>query len=88
MAQLAGVPAKVIQAAKAQLQQLEQGNHQPVALLPPHEDKPASTVATPQQNDLFAVLPSAVEERLAGISPDDLSPRQALELLYELKQML
>src|SRR5690606_21160644 len=31
VAQLAGVPAKVIQAAKTQLQQLEQGNHQPLS---------------------------------------------------------
>ena len=87
VAQLAGVPAKVIQAAKAQLQQLEQGNHQPVALVQNHSGKPVTTTATPQQNDLFAVLPSAVEERLATVNPDDLSPRQALELLYELKQL-
>ena len=88
VAQLAGVPANVIRAAKAQLQQLEQGNHQPVTVLQSHPGKPAATTAAPLQNDLFAALPSAVEDRLAGISPDDLSPRQALELLYELKKML
>ena len=88
VAQLAGVPANVIRAAKAQLQQLEQGNHQPVTVLQSHPGKPATTAPAPLQNDLFAALPSAVEDRLAGISPDDLSPRQALELLYELKKML
>ena len=29
--------------------------------------------------------PSAVEEALDGINPDELSPREALELLYRLK---
>jgi DNA mismatch repair protein MutS len=29
--------------------------------------------------------PSAVERRLAEVNPDELSPKQALELLYELR---
>jgi DNA mismatch repair protein MutS len=29
--------------------------------------------------------PSAVEERLRDIQPDELTPRDALKLLYELK---
>jgi DNA mismatch repair protein MutS len=32
--------------------------------------------------------PCAVETRLEQISPDDLSPRDALELLYELRALL
>jgi DNA mismatch repair protein MutS len=32
--------------------------------------------------------PSAVEARLAEVSPDDLSPREALELVYALKALL
>ena len=32
--------------------------------------------------------PSAVEARLADIRPDDLSPREALALVYELRQLL
>ena len=31
--------------------------------------------------------PTAVERRLADINPDELSPRGALELLYELKRL-
>ena len=32
--------------------------------------------------------PSAVDETLAGVSPDELSPREALDLIYRLKRML
>jgi DNA mismatch repair protein MutS len=79
VAQLAGVPGSVIRAARRKLSDLE-------------------TAATPQA-DLFSGAPalppepatpamSAVEERLAAIDPDALSPRGALDLLYELQKML
>ena len=32
-------------------------------------------------------VPSAVEERLRALKPDELSPREALELVYELKRL-
>jgi DNA mismatch repair protein MutS len=31
--------------------------------------------------------PSAIEQRLAGLNPDEMSPRQAMELLYELQRL-
>ena len=38
---------------------------------------------------MFASLePSAVERSLEALDPDDLTPRQALEHLYELRHML
>uniref|UniRef100_UPI0025964992 hypothetical protein n=1 Tax=uncultured Cobetia sp. TaxID=410706 RepID=UPI0025964992 len=37
----------------------------------------------PQQNDLFAAPPHPVVETLNGLDPDDLSPKRALELIYE-----
>jgi DNA mismatch repair protein MutS len=37
------------------------------------------------QSDLFANLPHPVLEELSRIRPDDLTPRQALELIYNLK---
>ncbi|MBE0483689.1 MAG: DNA mismatch repair protein MutS [Bacterioplanes sp.] len=87
VAQLAGVPAQVIEQAKHQLRQLErQGQGQGHAL-----PMPSASVAAqqaPQQNDLFGGLPSALEERLLDIDPDALSPRDALNLLYELKTLL
>jgi len=94
VAQLAGVPAPVIAQAKAQLQQLEQ-HTAPVAEL---RSKPAVTQSdsatkspkaeNPMQSDLFASAPSAVEEKLLGVDPDELTPRQALDLLYSLKKMI
>ena len=30
---------------------------------------------------------SAVEEKLAAVNPDELSPKAALELLYELRRL-
>jgi DNA mismatch repair protein MutS len=35
-----------------------------------------------------APAPSEVEERLRSIAPDDLSPRDALALVYELRGLL
>jgi DNA mismatch repair protein MutS len=75
VAQLAGVPTDVIQAAKLKLQQLEQSRYQ------------SDDVQKQPQPDLF-VTPqrSELDEAFDSINPDELSPKQALELLYELKQ--
>jgi len=76
VARLAGVPGHVIAAARRKLVMLE--NMQ---------------VNQAGQGDLFAPPPpsapaaSVLEERLAAVSPDSLSPREALELLYELKSL-
>ena len=50
--------------------------------------------AAQAQVDLFAAAPdeapapaSAVDHALAGIDPDALSPREALEALYQLKKL-
>ena len=76
VAQLAGVPRAIVKAAKKRLAQLENQSH-----------------GNTQQADLFA-SPVAVEpevhaamEKLQTIRPDELSPKQALELLYELKRL-
>jgi DNA mismatch repair protein MutS len=75
VAALAGIPKPVIAQAKEYLTRLESAQRQP-------KEKPA----TEQQIGLFAPPPSALEERLKLIDPDKLSPKQALELLYELKK--
>ena len=81
VAQLAGVPNKVIQQAKTKLQLLERGSS-----AAPQATKEVYA-ANPLQADMFASMPSLVDERLAEIDPDELSPKQALELLYELKKL-
>jgi DNA mismatch repair protein MutS len=84
VAQLAGVPQAVIRAARKHLASLE-----------------ASSMQTTPQFDLFAdpgmaavladeeafAQPSAIEDALANINPDALSPRDALDALYRLKEL-
>ena len=44
---------------------------------------------TIMQADLFAAAePSAAEQALAKLDPDELSPKAALELLYSLKKLI
>lgn len=74
VAKLAGIPADVIKRARAKLFELESQQQQGRHI--------------PQQNDMFsAPEPSAVEKYLIDVKPDDLTPRQALEILYKLKSL-
>ncbi|SDJ17048.1 DNA mismatch repair protein MutS [Billgrantia gudaonensis] len=84
VAQLAGVPQAVIARARDKLSQLEQqeidqGQRNPAV----DQSEPA-----PVQNDLFATAPHPLVEALADLDPDGLTPRQALELLYEWRTRL
>ena len=42
----------------------------------------------PHQSDLFASLPHPAIEKLGKLDLDDMTPRQAIEMLYELKTLL
>ncbi|MCG9665625.1 DNA mismatch repair protein MutS [Vibrio mediterranei] len=80
VAGLAGVPKAVIKNARQKLTQLEQLGQKPTT-----NDSPQVDIA----NQLSLIPePSEVEEALAQIDPDDLTPRQALEELYRLKRLL
>ena len=77
VARLAGMPAAVVRQARGALEALE-----------------ANQRATDLQVDLFAAppppptaTPSAVEDAVADLDPDSLTPREALEALYRLKQL-
>ncbi|MDP2220158.1 MAG: DNA mismatch repair protein MutS [Hydrogenophaga sp.] len=77
VARLAGVPASVVQHARHALAALE-----------------AQSEENRSQVDLFAPPPLSAEPEthplqaaLQGINPDALSPREALEQLYQLKQL-
>jgi DNA mismatch repair protein MutS len=85
VAKLAGLPQAVVSRAEEVLRALEEGRegHKPLARI---DDLPLFSVAppdAPQRNQT-----NAVEEKLAAISPDSLTPKAALELLYELKSLL
>ena len=78
VAKLAGVPNDVIKAAKNKLQQLEENRH----LNNSSEDS--------QQEDLFKQdrEMSEVDIMLAQLEPDELSPKQAHDKLYQLVELL
>lgn len=87
VAQLAGLPKAVITRARSVLDALEEGERErtsPKALI---DDLPlfANIAAPPEPTP--AAGPSAVDVHLAGINPDDLSPREALQALYDLKDL-
>ncbi|WP_032469678.1 DNA mismatch repair protein MutS [Vibrio metoecus] len=81
VAGLAGVPKPVIKNARAKLQQLELLSSQPA------ETRKPSRVDIANQLSLIPE-PSVVEQALAELDPDELTPRQALDALYRLKKML
>lgn len=80
VAALAGIPQAVLEQARHHLAELEQQQRRDspqLALFDQSEPEiPASRATTP---------PDLLRERLDQINPDSLSPREALELLYELK---
>ncbi|CAM3874810.1 DNA mismatch repair protein MutS [Vibrio aquimaris] len=80
VAALAGVPKSVIKNARVKLSQLE--------LLSKAESKPNPSLGDSANQLSLIPEPSEVEEKLANINPDDLTPRQALEELYRLKKLL
>jgi DNA mismatch repair protein MutS len=79
VAALAGIPNAVVRAARKQLREFEQ-----------------RAAVDPLQPDLFAQgdhepaepEPHPAMDQLAGIDPDSLTPRQALDALYALKSLL
>ncbi|WP_462115160.1 DNA mismatch repair protein MutS [Lysobacter xanthus] len=81
VAALAGLPRAVVEQARARLAELEQQR-------PDDARAPLTpmTLDAPQQFNLFAPSSAAVDA-LAGIDPDELTPKQALEALYRLKSL-
>jgi DNA mismatch repair protein MutS len=85
VARLAGVPVDVVDAARGYLKELEAqrdahaGEHSPQREL-------FAAAGSPTAPPVAAHVPvaSAVEKRLAALSPDEMSPREAMQLLYEL----
>ncbi|MCB5184834.1 DNA mismatch repair protein MutS [Methylobacillus gramineus] len=82
VAQLAGIPRSVVNAAKRKLAQLEQNQ---VA---------QQNNAAAWQGDMFVAAQNEPEQllhpvviELETIDPDELTPRQALEVLYKLKKL-
>ena len=77
VAKLAGVPDAVIRAASAHLKELTAQGAAPSVPAAPEDDG---------QVALTDMGGTALIERLRGVDPDSLTPREALTLLYELKK--
>jgi DNA mismatch repair protein MutS len=84
VAKLAGLPPAAVARAEQVLQSLEQGE-QAGAVARLADDLPLFAVAAKQAPTTKLSEPSAVEAALAAVNPDELSPKEALELLYRLK---
>ncbi|WP_198045773.1 DNA mismatch repair protein MutS [Novosphingobium aquimarinum] len=82
VARLAGVPAPVIARAKAVLQKLEKGRAETGGLAAGLGDLPLFAAAAGAREEHCDTL----RDKFDTIDVDALSPREALELLYELKR--
>jgi DNA mismatch repair protein MutS len=87
VAKLAGLPAAVTARAEEVLQLLEQGE-QGGALARLADDLPLFRAAVRRTAPEPAVDVSPVDALLREVRPDELTPREALELLYRLKSLL
>ncbi|WP_414830904.1 DNA mismatch repair protein MutS [Alteromonas sp. H39] len=85
VAQLAGVPKAVIQSARQKLHFLE--NQKDIADTSATPKEKADAPAPSQSSILFEDKPHPVLDALDNVKPDELSPRQALDLLYTLKRL-
>ena len=84
VAALAGVPQSVIKLAKQKLHQLEKLSAQ-------NGDQQIQHLRALNQHQgelAFETEPDALREAIEQLDPDELSPKQALAYLYQLKKML
>ncbi|EPF72778.1 DNA mismatch repair protein mutS [Acinetobacter indicus CIP 110367] len=89
VAKLAGIPANVIKEAQNRLKILEKQSHQSVQKSVQHDLFSEPVVETEVIERLVEVeKPSPALEALRQLDVDNLTPRQALEQLYALKEQL
>jgi len=82
VAKLAGLPPAVVARAKEVLARLEKGREATGGIAAGLDELPLFAAAA---RDVAPADP--LREALAGIAPDALSPREALDLIYELKRL-
>lgn len=81
VAKIAGLPHVAVNRARAILEQLEETDNKSKII----DDLPLFSVAAKEIN--VQREKSAVEKAIENINPDNLSPRLALDLLFELKAL-
>ena len=91
VAKLAGLPARALKAAHKHLDELEAqaAAHRPQLdifnMMP--DDNEELPEAVEQAETAANTIPNAALEMLADTNPDELSPREALDVLYRLKAL-
>jgi DNA mismatch repair protein MutS len=83
VAKLAGLPAEVIARAREVLHEHENAEHQATTQLSPKPEK-----SGPVQLTIFTPVSNTVLDRLREADLDALSPREAMNLLYDLKKQV
>jgi DNA mismatch repair protein MutS len=82
VAKLAGIPAAVIARARIELATLESASQ-----VNQTSQSSSPTPDTPRQPELFAPpVNTQLEQILDSLQPDEMSPKEALEVLYQLKK--
>ena len=82
VAKLAGVPAPVVARARAVLERLEKGRSETGGIAAGLGDLPLFAAAVEHKQEVV----DSLRARLAALELDALSPREALDLLYELQR--
>jgi DNA mismatch repair protein MutS len=86
VARLAGLPSAVVERARMVLHQLEEGESSGRAdrLV---DDLPLFSAAARREAPAAAPQRDELRDSIAAIDPDELTPREALDLLYRLKAL-
>ncbi|MCA8934088.1 MAG: DNA mismatch repair protein MutS, partial [Rhodospirillaceae bacterium] len=87
VARLAGLPPAVVARAEEVLHCLERCS-EGRSLARMIDDLPLFSAARAAEAAAAPAPPTAVEQALAAVNPDDLSPRDALEVVYRLARLL
>ena len=82
MAKLAGLPAAVLARARSVLAKLEEGRAATGGIAAGLDDLPLFAAAAQEQSEA-----DPLHAALSEVEPDQLSPREALELIYRLKRL-
>lgn len=88
VARLAGLPTAVVERAKVVLEALEKGEREGGKQAALIDDLPLFRAAPPVvAPKVVTTGPSLLEKTLRDLHPDEMTPMEALKLIYDLKQM-